>query len=154
MTSAARTHGPRRRAAGVLAGVFSAGLLGTGCTEYEAPAAEVHQPATIEEVEGLDVKRVTFDQAGADRVSLQTETVRRTEDGTVLPYAALIYDPQGVAWVYTNPEPLTFQRAEVVVDRIVDDDVWITDGPPPGTRVVTVGSTEVYGAELNIAGGH
>ena len=93
-------------------------------------------------------------QAGADRVSLQTETVRRTDGGTVVPYAALIYDPQGVAWVYTNPEPLTFQRAEVVVDRIVDDDVWITDGPPPGTRVVTVGATEVYGAELDIAGGH
>ena len=71
-----------------------------------------------------------------------------------MPYAALIYDAQGMSWVYTNPAPLTFQRAKVVVDRVVDDVVWIKDGPPPGTRVVTVGSTEVYGAELEIAGGH
>jgi hypothetical protein len=42
----------------------------------------------------------------------------------------------------------------VVVDRVVDDVVWLADGPEPGTRVVTVGSTEVYGAELDIAGGH
>ena len=27
-------------------------------------------------------------------------------------------------------------------------------GPPPGTEVVTVGAAEVYGAELEIAGGH
>jgi hypothetical protein len=146
--------GPRTRAVGVLAGVVGAGLLVGGCKEVEATDASVHQPATVEEVAGLDVKRVTFDQTGADRVSLRTAKVRRTDRGTVLPYAALIYDAQGVAWVYTNPAPLTFQRAEVVVDRIVGDHVWITDGPPPGTRVVTVGATEVYGAELDIAGGH
>lgn len=150
----ARTGGPRRRAVGALAGVLCAGLLVVGCTEVEEASAPVHEPATVEEAAGLDVKRVTFDQAGADRVSLRTATVRRTDNGTVVPYAALIYDPQGVVWVYTNPEPLTFQRAEVVVDRIVDDVVWITSGPPPGTRVVTVGATEVYGAELDIAGGH
>ena len=154
MSGVARTDGPRRRAAGVLAGILSAGLLVAGCTEVEEAAPPVHQPATTEGVAGLDVKRVTFDQVGADRVSLRTEMVRRTDSGTVVPYAALIYDPQGVAWVYTNPEPLTFQRAEVVVDRIVDDLVWITGGPPPGTRVVTVGATQVYGAELDIAGGH
>jgi hypothetical protein len=27
-------------------------------------------------------------------------------------------------------------------------------GPRPGTRVVTVGATEVYGTETEIAGGH
>ena len=138
----------------VLAGVLGAGLLVAGCTEYEEPASPVHQPAAVEEVAGLDVKRVTFDQAGADRVSLTTEKVRRRDSGTVVPYAALIYDPEGVAWVYTNPEPLTFQRAKIVVDRIVDDLVWVTEGPAPGTRVVTVGATEVYGAELDIAGSH
>ena len=132
----------------------SVGLLVAGCKEVEEASATVHEPATVEEVAGLDVKRVTFDQAGADRVSLRTAQVRKTARGSVVPYAALIYDAQGVAWVYTNPAPLTFQRAKVVVDRVADDVVWITDGPPPGTRVVTVGSTEVYGAELEIAGGH
>jgi hypothetical protein len=71
-----------------------------------------------------------------------------------VPYAALIYDQQGVVWVYTNPSPLTFQRVEVVVDRIVDDLAMLKDGPAPGTLVVTIGATEVYGAELDVAGGH
>jgi len=145
---------PRAQDLGLLTAALCASLLVGGCQEVEESAAAVHQPATVEEVAGLDVKRVTFDQVGADRVSLRTAKVRRTDRGTVLPYAALIYDAQGVAWVYTNTAPLTFQRAEVVVDRVVDDHVWITDGPPPGTRVVTVGATEVYGAELDIAGDH
>ncbi len=152
--SGARTGGSSARAVGLLAGVLSAGLLLAGCKEVEEASATVHEPATVEEVAGLDVKRVTFDQAGADRVSLRTATVRKTSRGTVVPYAALIYDGQGIPWVYTNPEPLTFQRAKVVVDRIVDDVAWISDGPPPGTRVVTLGATEVYGAELEISGGH
>ncbi len=129
-------------------------MLAVGCKEVDDAPAPVHQPATVEEVAGLDVKRVTFDQAGADRVSLRTAEVRTTASGTVVPYDALIYDPQGVAWVYTNPAPLTFQRAKVVVDRVADNVVLLTEGPAPGTRVVTVGSTEVYGAELDIAGGH
>ena len=152
--SGARTGGPTARAVGILAGVLSAGLLVAGCAAVEEASAPVHQPATVEEVAGLDAKRVILDRAGADRVSLRTAQVRRTDRGVVVPYTALIYDAQGVAWVYTNPESLTFQRAKVVVDRVTDDVVWITDGPPPGTRVVTVGSSEVYGAELGISGGH
>jgi hypothetical protein len=142
------------RSVGVLAGVLGAGLLLPGCTEVEETPAPVHQPATVEDVPGADVKRVTFDRTGAERVSLRTATVRRTNRGDVVPYAALIYDPQGAVWVYTNPAPLTYQRAEVVVDRIVGNRVWLDDGPTPGTRVVTVGSTEVYGAELDIGGAH
>ena len=152
--SGARTGGSSARAVGLLAGVLSAGLLLAGCKEVEEASATVHEPATVEEVAGLDVKRVTFDQARRRPCLAAHRAVRRTARGTVVPYAALIYDAQGIPWVYTIPAPLTFQRAEVVVDRIADDVVWITDGPPPGTRVVTVGSTEVYGAELEIAGGH
>lgn len=144
---------PSRRGAGLLT-VLAVVLLLTGCAEIEDDASEAHQPAKVEEVPGLDVSQVTFDRTAAERVSLRTARVRRTEAGTVLPYAALIYDPQGAAWVYTNPAPLTFRRARVVVDRVVGGRVWVRHGPPPGTRVVTVGATEVYGAELDVAGGH
>lgn len=152
--SSARAGGRPTRTFGTLVGVLGAGLLAAGCQEVEPAAAPVHDPATVEEVADADVGRVTFDREGALRVSLRTEPVRSTGAGTVLPHAAVIYDPQGVAWVYTNPAPLTFQRARVVVDRVADDLAWITEGPPPGTRVVTTGATEVYGAELGIAGGH
>jgi hypothetical protein len=36
------------------------------------------------------------------------------------------------------------------VDRIEGDRVLLTDGPPAGTKVVTVGVTEVYGTELEV----
>lgn len=149
----ARTGGPPRRVIGVLT-ALTVGLVVTGCQGIEEVTAPVHEPAKVEEVAGLDVKRVTFDQEAADQVELQTAVVRETGRGTVIPYAALIYDNQGAAWVYTSTAPLTFQRARVVVDRIAGDNLWITEGPAPGTRVVTTGSTEVYGAELDIAGGH
>jgi hypothetical protein len=105
-------------------------------------------------VAGHKVKLVTFTAEGADRLELQTTTARKVSGQTVIDYAALIYDGQGVTWVYTAPEPLTFMRAQVVVDRIVGNDAYLRSGIPVGTRVVTVGAAEVYGSELGIAGKH
>jgi hypothetical protein len=126
----------------------------TGCKEVEEVAATVHQPAAVEEVDGLDVKRVTFDEVAADQVALRTAPVVRTATGTAVPYAAVIYDQQGASWVYAVVEPRTYLRQQIVVDRIDGQRVRLREGPRPGVRVVTVGATEVYGAELDIAGGH
>ncbi|MGA8209856.1 MAG: hypothetical protein WB798_06845 [Nocardioidaceae bacterium] len=139
---------------GTVGGTVSALLLLSGCGGVNHATAAVHQPAEVTEVAGLDVKRVTFDDEAARRVSLETAAVRARRTGVEVPYAALVYDSQGGAWVYAVLRPLTFQRAEVVVDRIEDDRVRLVEGPAPGSRVVTVGATEVYGAELGIAGGH
>ncbi len=49
---------------------------------------------------------------------------------------------------------LTFVRAEVDVDRVDGDVAWLSDGLEPGVRVVTVGASEIYGAELKISGKH
>ncbi|HEX6150014.1 hypothetical protein [Nocardioides sp.] len=125
-----------------------------GCTEVEEAAPHVHQPAHLEPIDGSDVQKVTFDERGAEQVSLQTASVQRRGKNTVVPYAALIYDGQGASWVYTSPEPLTYMRVAVDVVRIEDDRVLLRGGPRPGTSVVTTGAAEVYGAELEIAGGH
>ena len=45
------------------------------------------------------------------------------------------------------------RKAEIRVDRIAGDRVLLEDGPPAGTKVVTVGAGEVYGTELDIASG-
>jgi hypothetical protein len=65
-----------------------------------------------------------------------------------VPYAAVIYDSKGVAWVYTNPEPLSFVRHRATIDFIEGDVAVLTDGPPLGTKVVMEGASELYGAEL------
>jgi hypothetical protein len=67
-----------------------------------------------------------------------------------MPYSALVYDTNGRAWAYTSPEQLTFVRSRLTIERIEEQNVFLLDGPPPGTRVVTVGAAELYGTELGI----
>lgn len=67
-----------------------------------------------------------------------------------VPYQAVLYDNEGATWVYTSPEALVFVRAPVKVDYVEGDLAILGEGPPPGTRVVTVGVTELYGAEFGV----
>lgn len=69
-----------------------------------------------------------------------------------IPYAALIYDAAGNTWVYTSPEPRTYIRAAVNVNRITGDAVELNAGPSAGTAVVTVGAAELFGAEFGTEG--
>ena len=45
-------------------------------------------------------------------------------------------------------------RTKVTVDRIEKNRASLSVGPAPGVQVVTTGSAEVYGAELDIGGKH
>jgi hypothetical protein len=143
----------RRRSPLALAGLVSvAAAIALGsCTEVETESATGYEPAALEPVKGSeDLQRVTFTEEGAKRVGLKTAELSRNGTRLVAPYAALLYDPEGKTYVYTNPKPLEYLRAPVEVDRIEGDRVLLTDGPPAGTKVVTVGVTEVYGTELDV----
>jgi hypothetical protein len=124
------------------------------CTEVESSAVEGYQPSKLTAVKGTDVHRVTFTAEGAERTDLQTAPITRRGSRSVAPYRALIYDGEGATWVYRTDGRLSFMREAVVVQSIADDEVLLREGPPPGTDVVTVGAAEVYGTELEIAGGH
>jgi hypothetical protein len=66
--------------------------------------------------------------------------------------AAVLYDDNGVSWVYTSPESLTFVRQRVVIDHVDGDNAVLRSGPPPGTPVVTVGGAELLGTEYVVEG--
>ena len=119
-------------------------------------SAATYEPDKLEEIKGSkdDLKRVTFTAEAAKRTGLKTAPVREQGGRKVVPYDALIYTPDGRTYVYTSPKPLEYLREEVKVDRIEGDRVLVTKGPPAGTEVVTVGATEVYGTELEVAGSH
>jgi hypothetical protein len=153
-TNVTRLCRRRRRllAAGVV--LVVAGLPLAGCAEVETETAVGYQPAKVEPLEGSDVKRVTFTAEGAKRTGLQTATVRDDGSRKIVPYAAVIYDPEGKTFVYTSPKPLTYVREAITVERIEGESAFLLEGPPAGTEVVTVGAAEVYGAELEIGGGH
>jgi hypothetical protein len=125
----------------------------SACSEVEEEEATGYEPAKLESVKGSDdLKRVTFTREGAERVGLRTAPVREQGQAKVIPYAAVLYDAGGKTYVYTSPEPLSYVREEVEVERIDGDRAQLSSGPPVGTEVVTVGAAEVYGTELEIAG--
>ena len=119
-------------------------------------AAEHVKPAHVEHIEGEEVSRVTLTPKAAERLGVALDAVRdqrvsrSSSARRVVPYAALLYDVTGRTWVYTSPDSLVFVRREVVVEYIEGDLAVLSDGPPAGTRVVTLGATELHGAEFEI----
>ena len=133
-----------------------AALSFTACKEVEEESAAGYEPATLEAVKGKsdDFKRVNFTKEGASRVDVRTTIVRRSGGDKVVPYESLIYNDEAKTFVYTSPKALAYERVPVTVDRIEGKRVLLSKGPAVGTKVVTVGVTEVYGTELEIAGSH
>jgi hypothetical protein len=137
----------------IAAGVsLSACGEGSGEAEsgYESDSAE-YESAELEPIKGSDVKRVKFSAEGAERVGIQTASIRQNGQGKVIPYAAVLYGPEGDEFAYTSPEPLIFVRQEIEIDRVDGDHVVLSAGPPVGAEVVTVGAAEVYGTEFEVA---
>lgn len=109
--------------------------------------AEKYHPAKLDSTEVKGIMKVTLDAKAAERIGLETAELAEEGGRKVLPYGALMYDTKGKTWTFTNPSPLVFVRAEVKVADITGDKVFLTDGPPTGTRVVTVGAPMLMGAE-------
>lgn len=137
-----------RRSTAMLAVLIAAVSL-SACKEVK-PAEKTHySPAKITPVPGHeDLVTVTLTQEGADRIDIATGLVRGDASRKTIPYAALLYEKDGTAFVYTNPSGLTYVRAHIEVDRIAGDRVLLDEGPAVGTKVVTTGAPQVHGAEL------
>ena len=146
----------RSRRALVAVGLLAVGLQLSACTQQaaEAEGGGAAEPAKVEQVEGADVSRLTLTAKAAERLGVQTKPLLAGKVGgtsrRVVPYSALLYDAKGDTWVYTNPAPLTYMRERVTVDYIEGDQAVLTDGPPEGTPVVTVGAAELYGTEFGV----
>jgi ABC-type cobalt transport system substrate-binding protein len=130
-------------------------LTVSACSEVEEPSGDDdYAPATVTTADPSSAPTVKFTEEAARRVDLTMSTVEGRVGALVIDYAALIYDKQGKTWVYTVPEPLTFTRTKVVVAATEGSRVTLSEGPPPGTRIVTQGVTQVYGTELGMSGKH
>ena len=104
----------------------------------------------VEEVEGTELSRLTLSESAAERLDIQTVLVEAASEGSVVPSAAVIIDPDGVYWVYANPDPFVFLRHEIrpVVEE--GGQAFFVEGPEVGTAVVVIGVPELYGAEFGI----
>ncbi len=126
--------------------------LSAACSQAPDPAESVEPPAHVEAIEGSDVSRLTLTERAAERLDIQTAPVERAPggSGTSIPYSAVLYAPDGVTWIYVSPEPLTYTRELVVIDRIDGQLAVLSDGPAVDTQVVTVGVAELYGTEFEV----
>jgi hypothetical protein len=112
------------------------------------------RPARVVPIVGTDLNQVILSAEAVRRLGIATAPLRleqvRGARRTVVPYPALLYAVAGTPWVYTNPAPLTYVRARVAVDFIDGGRVVLTSGPPVGTLIVTLGASELYGAEFGV----
>lgn len=125
-------------------------LLLSACAPATAPEDEI-KPVALEPIAGTDLNRITLTEKAAERLGLETEPILTQQvdgvDQLVAPYAALLYDTSGQAWVYVNVEPLVFMRQAIIVDSIQGDQMILSAGPEAGAKVVTMGATELFGSE-------
>jgi hypothetical protein len=137
------------------AALVSVALLSSCRALPEEPAA-TEKAASVEAIEGTDLTKVKVTAKAAERLGIQTARVReialRGAKRKVVSYGALIYDADGTAFVYTNPEPLVFIRSKINVLSIEDDRVFFTGGPTTGTSIVIVGVPELFGIDSGVGG--
>ena len=125
--------------------LVGAAVLAAGCQRTEV--AEKTHPASLDSTEVKGIMRVTLTAEAVKRIGLETAAVREVGARKMIPYGALMYDTKGETWTFTSPKPLVFVREKVVVTTIEGENAILSEGPPAGTTVVTVGAAELMGAE-------
>ena len=142
------------RPGGIVTALIVVALVLTGCSDTSAlDEGASSDVATVEPIEGSDVARVTLSEDAARRLDITTAPIAALGGGTArtaMPYAAVLYDPNGDTWAYTNPEPLVFVRSPITVVTIEGNRAVLSAGPAAGTQVVTVGAAELLGTEYEV----
>jgi hypothetical protein len=129
----------------VIAGAALAGCGSSGQPKIPASGLLVNQTAT-------SPGQVILTQVGAERIGVRTAAARaeNAAASVVIPYSAVVYDPSGKTYAFTNPRPLTYVEVPISIDRIAGDSVYLTRGPKAGAKVVTVGAEELYGVQTGV----
>lgn len=141
----------QQRTLWMIVALLIASLALSACGSGTTTTAAHEKPYTLEKVDGSDYQIVNLTEKAVQRLMLETGKVAEEQIAAgkrmVVPYSSLIYGKHGETWVYISPKPLGFQRADVTVDYIEGDKVFLTDGPAIGTEIATVAVAELYGAD-------
>jgi len=126
-------------------------LAGSCASTLAAELAAKSKPAQVEATDDAKIKKVTLTPKAAERLGILIDEVRADPSGRrIVPYASILYDLTGKTWVYISADPLTFVRGAVLIDTIKGDNVYLSDGPPAGTKVLAAGVPQVFGTELKV----
>ena len=118
-----------------------------GCSRTSSAAGPLPPPAHVTAGSHGAVS-VVLTPLGAQRAGIQTAAAARAglHGQVVVPYSALLYQPNGSSVVYAVTGPLTYTLATVSVASMQGSQVYLT-GLTPGTVVVTVGGEELLGVQ-------
>ena len=136
----------------VLAVAVSAACLGVSCASALAAETPVQsRPARVEATPGTTLKKVTLTPKAAERLGIRIDEVRVDLLGRrIVPYSSVLYDLTGGTWVYVHVDPMTFVREAVKIDTIKGENVYLNDGPSPGSKVLATGVAQIFGTEVGV----
>ena len=128
--------------------------LSAACSEDKVEEV-VESAASAKTVDG--VVRITVSERAFERLGIKSTAVasapptaaQRTISSAV-PYSAVMYTSTGETFVYTSTEPRVFVHVPIAVVQIGGATAFLSQGPPVGTNVVTVGAPELYGVESGL----
>ena len=142
------------RPIGIGALALGAALGLTGC-QMPASAEEDAGPpaATVEAGDDGEPARLLLSEEAVGRLGVETAPVEGEAGDLTIPYAAVVYDAEGGTWTFIELESRVYQRAPIEISSVDGDEARLSDGPEPGTEVVTVAAAELVGVEAGISGG-
>jgi len=121
----------------------------TGCGQAASSSGQV-PPARMEHAGPGDALSVVLTPIGARRIGIKTAPAVADGKLVVIPYGALLYEPDGQTAVYIKVTGLIYTRRFVTVDTIDGNDVMLTGGLQPGIVVVTQGGEELLGVQNGV----
>ncbi|MEY9845280.1 hypothetical protein ABH940_002350 [Streptacidiphilus sp. BW17] len=155
-----RTHQARTSRSRVLAAVGCAVLSFAlaACGPKNDPPAEP-DPASLAPAPSMpgvttanNVHRVVLTPLAARQIGVRTVPVQAASGGKgeQVPITAVVYDPEGVPWVYVPDGKLTYLRRPITVQGYDGDTVVLSTGPAVGTPVAVQGVAELLGTEYGV----
>lgn len=119
------------------------------CSTVKEQKHVIAEPVNVEKVMSGPA-HVTLVPSAYERLGIETVAVEERGGQRAVSAGAILVDAKGSRWVYVAEQPLVFVRYAVNVEREDAGVAYLTEGPAIGTRVVTVGAAELYGAETGI----
>ena len=125
----------------------SAGIETLSAISVEAPLSANSQASTVDLFYELTNAEAAYrpGQKVGVRLALKDLT-----NSLVVPYASILYDMYGSAWVYENTATQVYVRRRVKVDHVLGEFAVLTRGPEVGAQVVTAGAAELFGTEFEV----
>jgi hypothetical protein len=77
-------------------------------------------------------------------------TLKEPAESLVIPWAAVVFDIHGGAWVYEHVKDNTFRRRRVEVRYVEGNDAVLSRGLEKGAKVITGGAAELWGTEFGV----